>query len=421
MWTWLNNLGGDVGALWRDNRQRWLRYRLVVADWAYAVLPLPFSGIMQLSAGSAGDVGVLNGPAAALLESPLFDHFLPMLLFGVYYYVFPVVAAGAAVLLRRSRPQWLMATGFGMLLLFGNFVPAAVALYSYAVHHADRRLLTGWFALYCLAFGLAVDTDLLAQAFLVSAILLVPLVFGLWVGTRRQLVDRLQERAERLEHERYLLAEQAIAAERTRIAREMHDVVAHRVSLMVLHAGGLEVSAEDPRTVETAGLIRTTGREALSELRGILGVLRDDSTAPPTAPQPVLADLDRLVGEWSAAGMRVVLERTGRPGDVSVRAQRTVYRIVQEGLTNAAKHAPGASAAVRVHRMPDRVEVEVANGPASAPATHAPASGFGLVGLHERVVLAGGELMAGSCPDGGWRLRAIVPTDEPDGAEEAAP
>src|SRR5699024_5740819 len=104
--------------------------------------------------------------------------------------------------------------------------------------------------------------------------------------TRRQLIDRLHERAERLEREQHLMAEQAITAERTRIAREMHDVVAHRVSLMVLHAGGLEVSSTDERAAETAGVIRTTGREALAELRNILGVLRDETTeAAPTAPQ----------------------------------------------------------------------------------------------------------------------------------------
>ena len=411
MKSWVEARGRALGSLWNKNREWWWRRRLGIADWLYAILPLPFSMLCQLSG---------NGLLGTFLdESPVIQDPLVELATGMTVYVFPALWAGTMVLIRRSHPQWLLAIGFFLLLLFGNFVPAAIALYSYAVYHSDRRLLVGWFLLYTLAMRTAYGFDVFEQVFLIGVLLVVPMTFGLWVGTRRQLIDRLHERAARLEREQHMMAEQAITAERTRIAREMHDVVAHRVSLMVLHAGGLEVSATDRRTVEAAGLIRTTGREALAELRGILGVLRDDSGASaPTAPQPVLADLDRLVGEWRAAGMTVTRQDTGQGPPPPAAVQRTAYRVVQEGLTNAAKHAPGAAVTVHLHRDERRLEVEVANDPASVPASPMPRSGFGLTGLRERVALAGGRLSAGACPDGGWRLRAILGTDDPSGTEE---
>jgi signal transduction histidine kinase len=416
MRSWVNDRGRDFSALWNRNRDWWWSRRLTIADWLYAVLPLPFSGVLQLA--SSMQFGLFGGLVTAIPAALSAVSLPAALTAGMILYVIPVLWAGATVLLRRRFPQWMLVTAFVLLLCFANFVPAAIALYSYAVYHSDRRLLVGWFALYSLAMVLAYEANVLGQVFLIGMLLVVPMTFGLWVGTRRQLIDRLHERAERLEREQHMMAEQAITAERTRIAREMHDVVAHRVSLMVLHAGGLEVSSQDPRTVEAAGLIRTTGREALTELRGILGVLREDTGTAPTAPQPVLADLDRLVEEWRAAGMPVHREETGQVRPLPTGVQRTAYRIVQEGLTNAAKHAPGAAVTLRLHYAPRQLEVEVANAPARIPAAPMPRSGFGLTGLHERVVISGGSLSAGACPDGGWRLRAIVRTDSPSGTEE---
>ncbi|QUX31080.1 sensor histidine kinase [Nocardiopsis akebiae] len=416
MRSWVSDRGRDAGALWNKNREWWWARRLAIADWLYAVLPLPFSGFLQL-VGSM-QLGLLGGLAPGLLGLMANVNFAFALAAGVVLYVVPVLFAGATVLLRRSFPQWMLVTAFVLLLCSANFVPAVIALYSYSVYQADRRLLVGWFALFSLAMVVAYPTSVLMPISLIVMVLVVPMTFGLWVGTRRQLMDRLHERAERLEREQHMMAEQAITAERTRIAREMHDVVAHRVSLMVLHAGGLEVSAEDPRTVEAAGLIRTTGREALTELRGILGVLREDTDAAPTAPQPVLSDLDRLVEEWRAAGMPIDREETGPARPLPTGVQRTAYRIVQEGLTNAAKHAPGAAVTLRLHYADRQLEVEVANAPGRDPAAPMPRSGFGLTGLRERVVLSGGSLSAGACPDGGWRLRAIVRTDDPSGTEE---
>lgn len=406
----------------RRNWQWWWDRRLRVADWLFALGTFPLSLLFQM-----GVNGLVSAPLATLTDvlsrSGTPRGMVMVLVLALVVSLVPAVAAAVAMLFRRTRPTWLLGVAVVLLACFGNFVPAAVAVYSYAVYSNDRRLVAAWFGLMCLAAGGGYGTNGLTYVVAVVFFLVVPVTVGLWMGTRRQLVERLHERAERLEREQHLMADQAITTERTRIAREMHDVVAHRVSLMVLHAGGLEVSAQDPRTVEAAGLIRTTGREALAELRGILGVLRDETTtSAPTAPQPVLADLERLVGEWNAAGMDIRREETGQACPLSPGVERTAYRIIQEGLTNAAKHAPGAPVAVRLHHQPHQVEVEVANEPAPAPSTPMPRSGFGLTGLHERVVLSGGSLTAGVCPDGGWRLRAILRTDgdeDPEGHDGA--
>ena len=419
MRTWLNDRLTGLTDLLHHNGTWWWERRLRVADWFYAIFTLPLTGLGMLAGLGAnlGFIAFLFPVESRLLENQWF-----ILLWGFTVFVVPGVLASATMLWRRTAPKWLMLTGLVLLFLYGNPVPLMVGLYSYPAHFSERKPLVGWFALGCL--GVAVPLSPTVFTFVMSVILflVVPTIAGLWIGTRRQLIDRLHERAERLEREQHMMAEQAIGAERTRIAREMHDVVAHRVSLMVLHAGGLEVSATEPRTVEAAGLIRTTGREALAELRGILGVLRDDGTdTAPTAPQPVLDDLERLIAEWRGAGMRVDREDAGQVGPLPIAVQRTAFRIVQEGLTNAAKHATGATVQVRLHHGGGRLEVEVANDPVPGPVHAPPRSGYGLTGLRERVVLAGRELSAGVCPDGGWRMRAILPVGEEAPGEASAP
>lgn len=410
MTTWLRDRLGDLSALLGHNWDWWWQRRLRFADWFYAVFTLPFTG-MGMLVGVGGNLGLLT--FLLPLGTGLISNQWMILGWGVLVFVLPGLLASATMLWRRTAPKWLMLVGLALLFLYGNPVPLMVGLYSYPAHFSERRPLTAWFLLGLL--GVAINLGQSVLGFVMSAILVlvVPTIAGLWIGTRRQLIDRLHERAERLEREQHMMAEQAIGAERTRIAREMHDVVAHRVSLMVLHAGGLEVSATDGRTAEAAGLIRTTGREALSELRGILGVLRDEGTdTAPTAPQPVLDDLDRLITEWRGAGMEVGWETSGRVRPLPAAIQRTAFRIVQEGLTNAAKHATGARVEVWLHHGESQLEVEVANDPVRSPGQAPPRSGFGLTGLRERVVLAGGELTSGVCPDGGWRLRAILPVGE---------
>ncbi|MFI6906908.1 sensor histidine kinase [Nonomuraea sp. NPDC050394] len=242
--------------------------------------------------------------------------------------------------------------------------------------------------------------------FLAMLTMVVPLLAGLWIRARAEVRAAARERAERLEHEQVMRAEQARAHERARIAREMHDVVAHRVSLMVLHAGALEMRAPDDGTAQAAALIGGIGREALANLRDVLGVLRHDTSRD---PQPTLADLDRLLGQSRALGIEVTRRDEGEPRPLRDAVERTAYRIVQEALTNVHKHGGGAPTAVTLRFEGEDLEIEVRN---ARPATTAPAlapSGWGLVGLRERVELIGGTLAAGATPDGGFRVHARIP------------
>ena len=202
-------------------------------------------------------------------------------------------------------------------------------------------------------------------------------------------------------------------AERARIAREMHDVLAHRVSLIALQAGALEVNAGAASgTVERAAAeIRSTAHETLEDLRGVLGVLRG-ADAEPLAPQPDLADLSRLVEQSRVGGATVDLridEAAAAPHAVPEALGRTAYRIVQESLTNVRKHAGPAAVRVAVTLREHRLAIEVINDRPRSPAPPLPGSGAGLIGLAERVQLAGGELTSGPTAAGGWRVHADLP------------
>ncbi|HEY3502976.1 MAG TPA: histidine kinase [Actinocatenispora sp.] len=235
----------------------------------------------------------------------------------------------------------------------------------------------------------------------------LPLVLGLWLAARRQLLAELRERADRLEREQTAHTEAARSGERARIAREMHDVLAHRVSLMVLHAGAIEVHAADGRLAEEAALIRSTGRAALSDLREVLGVLRAGSGG--TDPQPVLADLDALIAASRSAGVPVGRRVEGAPVPLPDTVQRTAYRVVQEALTNVHRHAGRADTEVILRYAPGRVTVSVRNAPPPEPVEPPVTSGYGLAGLRERVALLGGRCAAGPDPDGGFTVRADLP------------
>jgi signal transduction histidine kinase len=236
---------------------------------------------------------------------------------------------------------------------------------------------------------------------------------GAWARTRAQLVAALTERAERAEAERELMAREAVLTERTRIAREMHDAVGHRVSLMVLQAGAIEMAAADPSKVEQLACnVQNAGRQALEELRQMVGVLRgsDVDDEAPLGPQPGLGDLGGLVTEARKAGMTVDLI-AGQDGTAPLdpAADRAAYRIVQEALTNAGKHAPGAVVCVTVDRMGRDLVVRVVNGPAKERPAEVPGGGFGLVGLGERVRTLGGRLTAEPRLDGGFGVEAVLP------------
>jgi signal transduction histidine kinase len=244
-----------------------------------------------------------------------------------------------------------------------------------------------------------------------AVLVLLPGAVGIYVRTRALLLQALRDRADTAEAERELLARDAVLTERTRIAREMHDAVGHRVSLMVLQAGAIEMAAADPQRVEQlAGQVQTAGRQALDELRQMVGVLRaeDVDEAAPLGPQPGLGDLAALVEHARTAGMTVELRCDGG-AEVDAGVGRAAYRIVQEALTNAGKHAPGAPVQVEVRRAPLGLTVRVVNGPSQRRPELVPGGGFGLVGLAERVRTLGGRLTAEPRLDGGFAVEAELP------------
>ncbi|MET0865670.1 MAG: histidine kinase [Nakamurella sp.] len=328
------------------------------------------------------------------------------------------VVATVAMWWRRRFPVTVLVIAALTCLVSQVLAPVLLGLLTVAIRRRDRVLVacTAGVALCLVAPTPTTQTDLDWPSVVAGAVTAV--VFALWgayVGARRDLVASLRDRASRAEAERELRAEQARLAERSRIAREMHDVLAHKVSLIALQAGALEVNPAvgADRVEQSAGLIRSTARDALEELREVLGVLRADQSVDgtgtaPLAPQPGLADVPALVESSRAAGVRVTLsvptvdllpEQTGR----------TVYRVVQEALTNVHKHARGAATEVSVSSAGALVRVTVTNQRPVSAGTLLPGSGAGLIGLRERVALVGGSMTAGPTDAGGWRVDARLP------------
>jgi len=232
------------------------------------------------------------------------------------------------------------------------------------------------------------------------------------VYDRRRRLLELQQRAERAEAERELLARQAVLDERSRIAREMHDIVAHGMSVMVIQAGAAERALErDPAAARTAlGTIGTVGRDSLAEMRRLLGVLRGGD-APGLEPQPTLADIEQLVRQSSTEGTTVSLTVEGDPPVTSASRDVAAYRVVQEALTNVLKHAgPATTVTVRITHRPEGTEIQVDdNGRGTTFTELDRATGQGIVGMRERVELFGGTLSAVPLTSGGFRVRAYFP------------
>lgn len=240
----------------------------------------------------------------------------------------------------------------------------------------------------------------------------LPFLVGRYVAQRNALVDALLEREAGRREERALITRQVRLRERNRIAQDMHDSLGHRLSLISVHAGAL---AMDPglgeRQREAVGVLRGAALTAMEELRGVIGVLRRDAEPDEDQARRTVDAVDELVDGARQAGMRVSLVRGGQPTPLPARVSHAAYRIVQEGLTNASKHAPGAAVQVAVRYDPDALVVEVRNNPAQARAK-AGSSGFGLIGLGERVRLAGGLLHVGELVTGGFRIAAVLPYED---------
>ncbi|MFD0331108.1 sensor histidine kinase [Streptacidiphilus monticola] len=239
-----------------------------------------------------------------------------------------------------------------------------------------------------------------------------PVAFGLLVHTRRELAVRLDELTRGQERERRLLEQSVLAKERARLAREMHDVVSHQVSLISIQAGALQLRAEDPQAVaESARTIRQLSVKTLEELRQMVGVLRAAAGGDVSrlTPQPRLDDLPRLV---AACGLDAALELPEGLAGFPEPVQRAAYRTVQEGLTNVRKYAPGADVVVRLRGEATVLHVTVENGPPSPDAEPLllPSGGHGLIGLRERAQQLGGSLSARPTPAGGFVLTARLPS-----------
>jgi signal transduction histidine kinase len=299
-----------------------------------------------------------------------------------------------------------------------------IGLYSVAAWGSRRAaLLAGAVALAVLVVVLGLprtDADLVDAAF-VSFALAGAWLLGDRARVQRALTAELAERALRLERERAGEAQRAVASERARIARELHDVVAHHVSMMVVQAeaGPVAVEGDPARAAGAFEAIAATGRQALVEMRRLLGVLRGDGDGdqgPSLAPKPGLADVGSLVEQVGRAGLRVELVVEGPEAPLPAGVDLSAYRIVQEALTNAVKHGGPGRARVLVRYGEHDLEVQVRDEGGRGPALARPAggrAGQGLVGMRERVNLFGGELHAGPGPDGGFTVDARLPLRAP--------
>ena len=334
-----------------------------------------------------------------------------------------VVGGAVACVALWWRRRWPV--GVALLCMLAGIVSSSatpaglLALSSLAVHRPARRaILVGllWVPSLLAYAAYSPATGPGAVVAFVMPLVLAASGWGMFIRARRQLLLSLRERALRAEADQELHEEQARVAERTRIAREMHDVLAHRISLIALHAGGLELRPDLPpaEIQETAGLLRSTAGQALEELRSVIGVLREGGNEPTdVAPQPTLRDIRRLVEETRRAGMDIEFQMDVKQDEqVPAPLGRDAYRIVQEGLTNIGKHARGTPALVRVTGAPIAgLHISVRN-PQPVPARSAtilPGAGAGLLGLRERVALAGGTLSLGADGAGDFVVEAELP------------
>jgi signal transduction histidine kinase len=254
-----------------------------------------------------------------------------------------------------------------------------------------------------------VDPGVVAQAVFLAA---VPILLGVVVRVRRSGARQLEEQERRHSGERALLEE------RQRIARELHDVVAHHMSVIAIQAEAAPYKTADPppELVESFGEIRASALAGLAELRRVLGVLRTGE--PGTAPQPGLAELDSLLDSARSGGVSVAVTCSGNPVDLPEGVDLSAYRIVQEALSNAMRHAPGARVQVQVTYRPDSLALEIRNDAVAsvlvASGAREAGGGHGLVGMRERATMLGGSLDAGPTADGGFRVAAVLPVRRPE-------
>ena len=327
------------------------------------------------------------------------------------------LAGVLALLWRRQQPFLVLAvvTAANVLTPVDSpiWIPLMVALYTIGSQHSGETAIAAAGAVvavgfvYRLAGGPQFSSADLVGLALVCA---VSTGFGLYRGNRRASLDSLRERAELLDRERELLAERAVAEERVRIAQELHDVVAHNVSLIVVQAQALGATAGSERVTEATDGIADLGREAMAEMHRTLKLLRGGGQADPAlAPQPGLGELDDLLERTRGAGVGIDLTVEGEPRPLPQSVDLSAYRIVQEALTNVVKHAGRAHTTVTLGYRRDALELTIADSGDTPP--QPTAGGHGLVGMRERAALFGGTLTAGPRDGRGFEVRASLPYD----------
>jgi signal transduction histidine kinase len=339
----------------------------------------------------------------------------------------PVMLQALPLLLRRRFPLLVLAVVLGASIatqfIVGVLPPFALGLALYTVaSHTERRtaLRAGLLTLVALVGLLLFWNGLDARESVVHLIVFATAawLFGDNVRTKRAYYRELEERAERLEREREENIRRAAAEEQARIARELHDVIAHSVSVMVVQAAAAsDVFEKHPERAREALLsIEESGRSALTELRRLLGIVRTREQSR-LEPQPGLGALPELVEQVRATGLEVELELEGELVELPTGVDLSAYRIVQEALTNTLKHAQASRARVRVSRRPGELELEIADDGAGPDGE---AAGHGLIGMQERAALLGGVLEAGPAPDGGFAIKARFPLGELSSREQLA-
>lgn len=340
-----------------------------------------------------------------------------------------VVLIATPLVFRRRHPDLTITlTGFGAGAAGALGIPIQplaplVALYTVAAYGTLFDTVAATSIFLAITTGLVISMGEISVLYTNTLIVLGVAVVGRLIQSHREQATELAHRNAELERTRVERTRMAVRAERTRIAREMHDILAHSTSVMVVQATGAKrlVRTRPDAAEEALGVIADTGRETLGEMRRVVGMLRegDADDGVPTTPQPTLDTLDELVAEFADAGLDVDLRWAGTvPDDLDASLALSVYRIVQEALTNSLKHAGAERVIVDVRRLSDRLEVEVLDdgaGP-SRPSLTETGGGFGLVGMRERAHLVGGTLEAGPRPGGGWRVAATFPLD-PDRAD----
>ena len=330
------------------------------------------------------------------------------------------LAASLPLLVRRRWPFAVLATVIFTAVLGMRFeLQLVVALYTIGAYRSSKATIAATAAaVVAIALTYALPWGSRGDPTNVIAIVLLSVIgagTGRYIGNKRTSITTLKGQTARLARERELLAERAVAEERTRIAQELHDVIAHNVSLIVVQAQALGATHGDERVTAATDAIADLGRRTMAEMHRTLRLLRASDDAPQLAPQPGLADLDALLERSRAAGLPVELAVEGAPRRLAQSVDLSAFRIVQEALTNVVKHAGRARTAVTIAYGPEALQLTILdsgdgdqrNGQRWAPGGH------GLIGMRERTALFGGTLTAGPRPGDGFEVHASLPYDEP--------